>query len=79
MSTSVIIILLSCTVYLAIGAQITGWIYADNWFELYFNGVKVATDPLYFYPHNAVYVDFTAPDDGLYSFAIWTQGTIPSY
>jgi len=54
-------------------AQITGWVYADNWFEMYFNGEKVATDPLYFYPHNAVYINFTAPDTGLYSFAIWTQ------
>jgi hypothetical protein len=53
--------------------QITGWVYADNWFELYFNGVKVATDPLDFYPHNAVYIDFTAPDTGLYSFALKTK------
>mmetsp|Transcript_21081 Transcript_21081/g.33685 ORF Transcript_21081/g.33685 Transcript_21081/m.33685 type:complete len:296 (+) Transcript_21081:58-945(+) len=57
------------TAYTANSAQITGWVYADNWFELYFNGVKVATDPLTFYPHNAVYIDFTAPDTGLYSFA----------
>ena len=54
--------------------EITGWVYADNWFQLYFNGVKVAEDPVYFYPHNAVYVSFTAPDDGLYSFAFWAQG-----
>ena len=60
---------------IASSTQITGWVYADNWFQLYFNGVKVAQDPVYFYPHNAVYINFTAPDSGLYSFALWAQGT----
>eukprot|EP00485_Elphidium_margaritaceum_P009898 CAMPEP_0202686662 /NCGR_PEP_ID=MMETSP1385-20130828/2412_1 /ASSEMBLY_ACC=CAM_ASM_000861 /TAXON_ID=933848 /ORGANISM="Elphidium margaritaceum" /LENGTH=304 /DNA_ID=CAMNT_0049341283 /DNA_START=23 /DNA_END=937 /DNA_ORIENTATION=- len=63
----------TCTVLLCLQAansvQITGWVYADNWFQLYFNGAQVAEDSLTFYPHNAVYIDFEAPDSGLYSFA----------
>lgn len=54
--------------------QITGWIYADNWFELYFNGEKVATDTIESIPNNAMYVDFTAPAEGSYSFAFMAQG-----
>jgi len=61
------------SINIASSTQITGWVYADNWFQLYFNGVKVAQDPVYFYPHNAVYINFTAPDSGLYSFAFWAQ------
>eukprot|EP00486_Rosalina_sp_Unknown_P000399 CAMPEP_0201564796 /NCGR_PEP_ID=MMETSP0190_2-20130828/3378_1 /ASSEMBLY_ACC=CAM_ASM_000263 /TAXON_ID=37353 /ORGANISM="Rosalina sp." /LENGTH=281 /DNA_ID=CAMNT_0047981455 /DNA_START=80 /DNA_END=925 /DNA_ORIENTATION=+ len=53
--------------------QITGWVYADNWFELYFNGEKVGTDTISYIPHNAMYINFTAPDSGLYSFAFWAQ------
>ena len=32
---------------------ITGHIYCDNYFEFYFNGQQVFTDPLDFTPHNA--------------------------
>ena len=39
--------------------EITGYIYADNWFEFYFNGKKIHTDPLTFTPHNACEVKFT--------------------
>ena len=33
--------------------RITGWIYADSWFELYFNDELVETDPIKFKLHNA--------------------------
>ena len=52
---------------------IQGWIYADNWFELYFNGEKVATDPILFKPHNAVKINFEAPGNGVYNYAFWAQ------
>ena len=52
---------------------IEGWIYADNWFELYFNGEKVATDPILFKPHNAVKISFKAPSNGVYNYAFWAQ------
>ena len=52
---------------------IEGWIYADNWFELYFNGNKVGSDPILFTPHNAVKINFNADDTGLFSYAIWAQ------
>eukprot|EP00483_Globobulimina_turgida_P000677 UN00677 len=61
------------SIYITFSVEITGWIYVDNWFELYFNGEKVATDPITFKPHNAVKISFTAPDTGLYSYAIWAQ------
>ena len=38
---------------------ITGTIYCDNYFEFWFNGIKIAEDPLDFTPHNAVSVSFT--------------------
>ena len=38
---------------------ITGHIYCDNYFEFYFNGELIATDPLTFTPHNAVAVSFS--------------------
>tara|TARA_B110000285_G_C14745954_1_gene432967 strand:+ start:85 stop:648 length:564 start_codon:yes stop_codon:yes gene_type:complete len=37
---------------------IRGFIYADNWFEFYFNGVLIKTDPLTFTPHQACEVSF---------------------
>eukprot|EP01084_Bolivina_argentea_P026574 49417_1 len=52
---------------------IEGWIYVDNWFEFYFNGEKVATDPISFKPQNAVKISFNAPISGLYSFAIYAK------
>lgn len=40
--------------------MVTGWIYADNWFELSVNGVVVATDPTPFKPFDVVPVRFPA-------------------
>lgn len=39
---------------------VTGWIYADNWFQLYVNGDLAATDPTPFKPFEVVPVSFTA-------------------
>jgi len=33
---------------------ITATVYADNWFEMYVNGRRVAVDPIRFRPHNVV-------------------------
>lgn len=50
--------------------EITGWIYADNYFEFYFNGEYIKNDSIGFIPHNAEYVSFTAPKNGTRTFAI---------
>ena len=42
----------------AAAETITGKIYCDNYFEFYFNGELVATDPMTFTPHQAVAVSF---------------------
>ena len=42
----------------ATSQTIKGYIYADNWFEFYFNGQLIKTDPLTFTPHQAVEVEF---------------------
>mmetsp|Transcript_58117 Transcript_58117/g.142567 ORF Transcript_58117/g.142567 Transcript_58117/m.142567 type:complete len:300 (+) Transcript_58117:131-1030(+) len=57
----------------AMGETISGAIYCDNQFEFWFNGAKVASDPLAFTPHNAVKVSFEW--DGSYpaSFSISCQ------
>eukprot|EP01084_Bolivina_argentea_P133122 234922_1 len=73
MVTIIIYTLVSICLRITLSVEITGWIYVDNWFELYFNGEKVATDPITFKPHNAVKISFTAPDTGLYSYTIWAQ------
>ena len=39
---------------------VTGLVFADNSFELYVNGRKVASDPILFTPFNAVRVSFRA-------------------
>ncbi len=39
---------------------VTGLVFADNTFELYVNGRKVASDPIAFTPFNAVKVSFRA-------------------
>ena len=49
---------------------ISGYIYADNYFEFYFNGELIAVDSIDFIPHNAEAVSFEAPADGKRSFAI---------
>ncbi|MEL6605822.1 MAG: hypothetical protein AAFP20_21635 [Cyanobacteria bacterium J06614_10] len=42
------------------GAIITGYIFADNYFELYINGELVAVDPVPFTPFNSSIVRFKA-------------------
>lgn len=42
------------------GEVITGYIFADNYFELYVNGVRVAVDPVPFTPFNSCFVKFKA-------------------
>eukprot|EP01083_Nonionella_stella_P089189 248822_1 len=74
MSAQLIVFL--CTVLLCLEVEavtIEGWIFADNWFEFYFNGVKIVTDPIVFQPKNAVKVKFDAPSSGLYSFAFYAK------
>lgn len=40
------------------GAEITAYIFADNYFELYINGVLIAVDPVPFTPFNSSIVKF---------------------
>ncbi len=42
------------------GEVITGYIFADNYFELYVNGVLVGVDPVPFTPFNSCFVKFRA-------------------
>jgi hypothetical protein len=42
------------------GEIITGYIYADNYFELYVNGKLVGVDPVPYTPFNSCYVKFRA-------------------
>jgi len=39
---------------------ITATVYADNWFEMYVNGRRVAVDPIRFRPHNVVTFELKA-------------------
>lgn len=48
---------------------LTAYVYADNYFEFYFNGNKVATDPVSYVPHNGVAFTFEAPSSGTYTYA----------
>ena len=48
-----------------------GTIYVDNWFQFYFNGELIHTDPVAFIPHNGENVTFSAPVCGQWSFAIY--------
>ena len=48
---------------------ITGTIYADNWFEFYFNGQLMAIDPFQTGPLQAVEVEFQAPIYGPRTYA----------
>jgi len=52
---------------------ITGTIYADNWFQLWFNDDFIAEDPVIWTPHQAVSVSFQAPREGQYTFAIYAK------
>lgn len=64
--------LLLCVFAAAAGntAHINGTIYADNYFEFYFNGNFIKRDRQFFIPHNAVNVSFEAPTSGTHTFAI---------
>ncbi len=42
------------------GEVVTGYLYADNYFELYVNGTLVAVDPIPFTPFNSAIVRFKA-------------------
>jgi len=52
---------------------ITGYIYCDNHFEFYFNGVLIKEDPLAFTPHNAVKVSFEYDGTSSKTYAIMCQ------
>jgi len=52
---------------------ITGYIFCDNYFEFWFNEVKVAVDPLDFTPHNAVKVSFEYDGTSAKTYAIMCQ------
>ena len=60
---------------------ITGYIYADNYFEFYFNGQLVKTDPLTFTPHNGVKVSFEwdGISDKTYAFKCMDFATTSGY
>lgn len=40
--------------------EVTAWLYADNYVELYVNGRLVVKDPIVFTPHNVVVAKFRA-------------------
>jgi len=52
---------------------ITGYIFCDNYFEFWFNGVLIAKDPLDFTPHNAVKVSFDYDGTSAKTYAILCQ------
>jgi len=69
------VLLFFCLSWLSTSENVTfvGTIYADNWFQFYFNGEFIIEDPVDWTPHNAVNFTFSAPKDGLYTFAIYTK------
>jgi hypothetical protein len=52
---------------------VTGYIFADNYFEFYVNGELVETDPVSFTPHQAVEVNFTRNSSGTVVYAIFAK------
>jgi len=52
---------------------ITGFIFCDNQFEFYFNGVLVKSDPIAFTPHQAVAVSFNYDGTSDKTYAIMCQ------
>ena len=40
--------------------EVTAWLYADNYVELFVNGRSVVKDPIVFTPHNVVVTKFRA-------------------
>ncbi len=60
---AILALLAGLTVSVAAHAQtreVTAWLYADNYVELYVNGRLVAKDPIEFTPHNVVVTKFRA-------------------
>lgn len=49
--------------------MVSGHVYADNYFELYVDGVQEVVDPVAFTPHQAVAVAFPVPADGPRTYA----------
>ena len=60
---------------------IRGFIYADNWFEFYFNGELIKTDPLTFTPHQACEVEFEwdGESDRVYAFKASDYASVSGY
>lgn len=52
------------------GESITGFIFADNYFELYVNGTLVAVDPVPYTPFNSCFVKFKANRPITYAFRL---------
>ena len=48
-------------------------IYADNWFQFWFNGELIKEDSVEFIPHQAESFRFKAPKNGKYTFAIYAK------
>jgi len=47
----------------ALGSTFSGYIYADNYFELFYNGEFLVNDPVDFIPHNAVFFNITEEEE----------------
>jgi len=45
------------------GGDLSGYVYADNYFELFYNGQLIANDPVSFIPHNAVFFNISEPEE----------------
>jgi hypothetical protein len=52
------------------GEVITGYIFADNYFELYVNGTLVGVDPVPYTPFNSCFVKFKAKRPVTYAFRL---------
>lgn len=57
------------------GEEITGYVFGDNYFELYVNGVVVARDPVGFVPFNSAVVRFKAKRPLTYAVKLVDWGT----
>jgi len=59
---SAFISLLALLPSFAVG-DLSGYVYADNYFELFYNGQFVVNDPVSFIPHNAVFFNLTETEE----------------
>ena len=57
------------------GEEVTGYLFADNYFELYVNGAIVARDPIGFVPFNSSVVRFKATRPLVYGVKLVDWGT----